>query len=267
MIAAIPTGQGESEDPEVHFVAEFDELEPALEWSRGERGWYDRVWMEASGTDEALWGQDPIWDWEVSSRGGRGSVTDRVRTLYRVVADDHLDDLLTEGLVGKEELDDVRRIYFWDNILSARRYVTMLHEDIPEQGFAILRVKIPEETPSVPADAFGIPGGHAMELDRVPPGNVVIAEHRRPPKRKRRPEPSFTSHAEYEAWRAKNVRARISTDADAPFRQTAVTGSAVRPRIARRIKRHRGPGRGWHRQPRRHGRAARKGWARRRRRS
>ncbi len=40
----------------------------------------------------------------------------------------------------------------------------------------------------------------------------------------------------------------------------------VRPRIGRRMRRRRGPGRGWHRQPKRHGRAARKGWARRRRR-
>ena len=40
----------------------------------------------------------------------------------------------------------------------------------------------------------------------------------------------------------------------------------VRPRVGRRIRRARGPGKGWHKQPRRHARAARKGHARKRRR-
>ncbi len=52
------------------------------------------------------------------------------------------------------------------------------------------------------------------------------------------------------------------------IRAASITSTEpVRPRVGRRIRgRRRGPGRGWHRQPRRHGRAARKGWTRRRRR-
>ncbi len=50
-----------------------------------------------------------------------------------------------------------------------------------------------------------------------------------------------------------------------PYCEGVLT-SRVRPRIGRRIRgRGRGPGKGWHRQPKRHGRAARKGWSRRRR--
>lgn len=91
----------------------------------------------------------------------------RPETYYHVVRSDKADDLLKNGIKGREEVDGKRHIYLWDNRESAERYVEMLKEDFPNASHTILAVRVPKKDSMETWSTYGIPGAKSVDSNKI----------------------------------------------------------------------------------------------------
>ena len=101
---------------------------------------------------------------------GRQS-TSRKKVYFHVTRPETIGVILSDGLKGQFMSD---RIFLWDNLESARRYVEERKEDDREANEVpvnrvIIRVTLPRRLRRDNGSAYGIPGGLAVHARSIPP--------------------------------------------------------------------------------------------------
>ena len=100
----------------------------------------------------------------------------RPKKYYHVIRSERTHEILTKGLEGREEIDEKKHVYVWDNPESARRYREMLKEDYPNTYFDILEVRVPKKEAMEPWTTYGLPGAKSIDTEGIAAKNIRLIE-------------------------------------------------------------------------------------------
>lgn len=99
---------------------------------------------------------------------------DRSKVYYHVTRPEFVGPILSDGIRAQLMPD---RIFLWDNLDSAKRYVDERRKDDieakePPVDRIIVRVRLPRNIGRDKANAYGIPGGIAVHAEAIPPESI-----------------------------------------------------------------------------------------------